>query len=64
MHEEWKTYRTTEKEKKIMEDNLNKVPFSDFSNFKPVQKESVVIDLNSEPQFEIPTFYLKKNDNI
>jgi hypothetical protein len=66
-----------------MEDQLNKVPFSDFSNFKPLQKKSVeqqvnekidqtdqmsivneLIDSSSGPQLEVPTFYLKDNNNI
>ena len=46
MLQEIKTYRVSEKAKKEMETQLKNVPFSDFSNVKPFQKESVKQPLN------------------
>jgi hypothetical protein len=41
MLEEIKTYRISEKQKEEMENNLNKVPFADFTNYDPPVEESV-----------------------
>ena len=55
-----------------MENNLNKVPFADFTNYEPPVEESVdhretspteLLD-SSGHQLEVPTFYLKNNENI